>query len=279
MSDVRSGSTLLESILSHSDIISSIGEVHHLDSHVNKGKWGGRWDWQCSCGNDIAKCSFWRKVLEHLKTKGITEIHNTEFIRRNHQFLSLQSSHYKIDDKFNETLTLLQEIYSSVLDTEETKVVVDSSKNAHQFRALYENSDLDLKLIFIVRDIRAVVLSKRKWQIKYVQKSTNLFVLLLITKYKNVIQRRAYAKVCNSKRFYVKYEDLASYPRETISGISNKFNIPEFNIPEYMIRKNNHSIGGTPNRNKRKIQLDNSWKKESLKKPFFHFIGWFLNLL
>ena len=279
VSDSRSGSTLLEFILSQSDIVSSIGEVHHLDSHLNEEKWGTQWDWQCSCGDKISQCSFWRKVLDDLKVKGFPEIRNTEFIRQNSNPLSFGNSTYKVDGNFDFTLRLLQEIYSSVLHIDETEVVIDSSKNIHQFRALHENSDMDLNLIFIVRDIRAVVLSKRKWQVKYGQKLTNLFVLLFMTKFKYFMQRRVYSQICKSKRIFIKYENLANYSKDTISEINKQFNIPQFNVPEYMIRQDNHSIGGTPNRMKKKIQLDNSWRNESLKKPFFHFIGWFLNLL
>ena len=62
MSDVRSGSTLLENILSNAPNTLSVGELHHLDSHLYKGKWGRPWNWTCSCGKSIDNCKFWNKT-------------------------------------------------------------------------------------------------------------------------------------------------------------------------------------------------------------------------
>src|SRR5690606_36893435 len=85
MSDVRSGSTLLENILSNSPDIVSVGELHHLDSHLNKGKWGVTWDWKCSCGSEFSDCSFWSTVLENLKEKRLNKIEQTA-VSKNRSF-------------------------------------------------------------------------------------------------------------------------------------------------------------------------------------------------
>ena len=58
-SDVRSGSTLLDYLLSNNDNIISIGEFALLNDHLNRKGWGVSWDWCCSCGQHLEDCSFW----------------------------------------------------------------------------------------------------------------------------------------------------------------------------------------------------------------------------
>jgi hypothetical protein len=63
ISDRRSGSTLLENILSKSAETVSIGELAMLKGHIAKDGPGELWDWNCSCGKPIMQCEFWSKVL------------------------------------------------------------------------------------------------------------------------------------------------------------------------------------------------------------------------
>lgn len=63
MSDSRSGSTLLENILSKSPEIISLGELHNLHSHLVKGPMGTITNWKCSCGIQVDQWDFWTDVL------------------------------------------------------------------------------------------------------------------------------------------------------------------------------------------------------------------------
>src|SRR5881397_149559 len=64
ISDRRSGSTLLENILSKSSEVTSVGELAMLKGHILKQGPGERWNWNCSCGNSVMECVFWRSVLK-----------------------------------------------------------------------------------------------------------------------------------------------------------------------------------------------------------------------
>ena len=66
ISDRRSGSTLLENILSKSIEIVSIGELAMLKGHIEKNGPGDLWNWNCSCGKTIMQCEFWSKVLQYI---------------------------------------------------------------------------------------------------------------------------------------------------------------------------------------------------------------------
>src|SRR5207237_7541437 len=64
MADVRSGSTLLENILSKSDETVSVGELALLKGHILHRGPGIKWNWNCSCGTPVMECSFWKDALK-----------------------------------------------------------------------------------------------------------------------------------------------------------------------------------------------------------------------
>src|SRR5215210_5593596 len=66
MADNRSGSTLLENILSKSNECFSVGELDMLKGHLNKKEAGARWNWNCSCGSPLSECNFWKPIVEEL---------------------------------------------------------------------------------------------------------------------------------------------------------------------------------------------------------------------
>src|SRR3954471_9249915 len=69
MSDKRSGSTLLENILSKSDETVSVGELALLKNHIFREGAGFRWNWNCSCGSPVKECTFWGEILEGVDTE------------------------------------------------------------------------------------------------------------------------------------------------------------------------------------------------------------------
>src|SRR5206468_10691536 len=64
MSDNRSGSTLLENILSKSDECFSVGELAMLKGHLLKTGPGANWNWNCSCGQAFNECPFWLAIIK-----------------------------------------------------------------------------------------------------------------------------------------------------------------------------------------------------------------------
>lgn len=66
ISDKRSGSTLLENILSKSNEAVSLGEVAMLKNHILKEGPGEKWGWNCSCGEALENCTFWSQVLQKI---------------------------------------------------------------------------------------------------------------------------------------------------------------------------------------------------------------------
>ncbi len=121
VSDIRSGSTLLENILSKSNEVVSVGELHHLDSYIHKGQVGATSGWICTCGQSFTDCNFWNSVKNEMKLSSIKDIKNTtiNYVRNpDEDELSKQQ----------ETLILLEQIYKAVFKVSKAHVIVDSSK-------------------------------------------------------------------------------------------------------------------------------------------------------
>src|SRR6476620_7183383 len=66
MADVRSGSTLLENILSKSGETVSVGELALLKGHILHQGPGIKWSWNCSCGTPVLECRFWKDALKRI---------------------------------------------------------------------------------------------------------------------------------------------------------------------------------------------------------------------
>src|SRR3954465_15236550 len=126
ISDRRSGSTLLENILSRSSEVTSVGELAMLKGHILKQGPGERWNWNCSCGNPIMQCVFWRPILKetfekhsssfntniewNFKSKNLFAVAVLPFIFKN-RLLDIISS-----KKNKEVVSTLNKLYSKIFE-------------------------------------------------------------------------------------------------------------------------------------------------------------------
>ncbi|MFS4455774.1 hypothetical protein ACKWB9_06580 [Maribacter sp. 2304DJ31-5] len=272
MSNERSGSTLIENILTKSSQIVSVGETYLLGGYIHKVGPGFTWDWNCSCGNSLLECDFWNKIYRHLNISDPREIKNTKIIYPKRKDKGRQKS------KNDEVASLMNQIYASVFETANCSIVVDSSKKAFHGTSLYQNSPYNFKFIYLKRDLRAVTFSKQKWRKKYGAKDISLLKLLIA----NYIHRLwcfiMLRKVNKKDVFYLKYEDFFERPQQTLDDMSKFFGFDSYEMPEFMELVNDHTIAGTPNRfEKRKIKYDAKWLSNVKKHPLINALGIILN--
>lgn len=274
ISNARSGSTLLEYLLSSNDNTISVGELNNLDSHLNHGRLGKTWGWKCSCGEDFDKCSFWRKVFDELRARDI-DYKNRTSIYENDRNIFTKLISIKYDHILNKpVIDLLNNIYDVIFQDSGIQLIVDSSKNPLQGLALYKNLNADVKIIYLKRDIRAVVFSMQKWEKKHENKNSSLFKLLIISIAFHLKSRRCLQKVSSEDKYHLTYEKLAKYPQQAIDELMTYFGYASYPTPEYMEYTNRHSVGGTPTRfEKRKIEYDDSWITKAKKRPVFSFLA------
>ncbi len=286
ISDRRSGSTLLENILSKSTETVSVGELAMLNGHIQKKGPGEIWNWNCNCGKPVMECEFWSKILANMYDDGFetkitwpyksVKVLLSSILPLNKQSL-LKFTHTK---KNLATTEKLNAVYTSIAKISNKNFIVDSSKDPMQALAITECKNVDAKFIWLSRDLRAITFSKlKRWK---VNKRSNKGPLETLT------DSFYYKKICAaclqniSKENWIKieYEALAANPQKELDKICLAMGLQKFEAPEYMELSNDHTIAGTPGRFERKqIAADNSWKDFYKKHAVLNALGNFFNAL
>lgn len=253
----RSGSTLLDRILGQMDGFCSLGEMYHIWSR------GVIQNQLCGCGTFFGECSFWQTVLH--------EAFPSETWEDGNVFLQLQNavSRYRHTPLFlfpsmrsrsfcsnlSEYLTIMERLYKAIAKVSGCSVLIDSSKlPAHGF-VLSEIPGIDLSLIHLVRDSRAVVYSwQRKkirpeiyWKETYMPRTGVLkscYELLLSTLLIKLLSQRV------KNHLVLKYEDFSTFPEEEVRNIMKWIGISR--EPKFFSEKRrvylgvDHTVSGNP---------------------------------
>ena len=159
----RSGTTLVERVLGELPGTCSVGELVHLWQR------GVLDDETCGCGEPFSRCVFWTEVGR--KAFGGWEPERAE------RMIGLQS---RIDRTryvprlarpgllgrrradLTEYVGTFQELYQAIVEVSGKPVVIDSSKHSSLAYCLRLASDLDLRVVHVVRDSRGVAYSWTK---------------------------------------------------------------------------------------------------------------------
>jgi hypothetical protein len=260
----RSGSTVLGDLLGQASGLFHVGEATSL--------------WQmgldraapCGCGEPLGSCPVWKPILQH--TFGDTENIDLQPIidarsqaPRSYQvpFLTLRNESTN-KRNYEPYLKILSRLYHSIACVTKCEWIIDSSKIPSRAYLLTQIDGVEVYILHLIRDPRAVLYSwKRKaiegFRVKPTQNligwnSRNIVVEFLCYKY-------GLNKLC------LRYEDFASAPESSIQqilqfiGTSNK-NL-EFISDSQAYLDTTHTVWGNPKRSKRgniRIQVDNEWK-------------------
>lgn len=214
----RSGSTILDILLGQHEGVFGMGELSTLCRHV--------WERNeyCACGARIHECAFWGSVVsdwlasdadlsEHLALQRQIEPLYTPWRRPGGARLTRYLA---------QTETLLNRIARKA----GVSVIVDSSKAPGRGLALAMSSAMDLRVIHLVRDGRAVAHSMtRAWQVetaKGLQKEIKPH-----SAYRTAIRWRLYnaaaealtRRVGEGRAVLVRYEDLVADPATQLQRI------------------------------------------------------------
>lgn len=272
LSNQRSGSTLIENILSKSSQMVSLGESFLMGGHIQKTGPGGAWDWNCSCGASMEECDFWRKVYQKLHISDPKKITNTQIINPKGKDADYQKKMNK------EAKSLMNRIYAQVFEITNCSILIDSSKEAFYGTSLYKDSPYNFKFIHLRRDLRAVSISRDKWRKKYGKKDMRLLKLLVSNYLHRLNSRFMLRKVKKKDVFDLNYEEFFQNPQQTLDDMSKFFGFDSYEIPKYMELNNDHTIAGTPNRfRKTEIKYDDRWHGIAKKNPIFNSLGYIFN--
>jgi hypothetical protein len=229
----RSGSTLLERILARLPGVIAAGELCFFWDR------GLRQAQLCGCGAPLPSCPFWSRVLQHVFDgdgpgsleqiltwqREVRGIHNLHCVRK--PWLQSQVFSSALSG-FRETLASL---YLGLSSASGGAMIVDSSKDPVYAEILAGIPAVDLRLIHMVRDSRAVAHSwQRKRQRPEIHWREELMPRFSIPRsavawsVKNAAMTRLRGRLDRS--CLLRYEDLMEAPARELERISNALDLP-----------------------------------------------------
>lgn len=275
LSDVRSGSTLLDQCLGAHPQIVSLGEVHWLQAYLSQDRrlYDPEHPLTCFCGKPVAACPFWMDVARHLQRP-------LDTLRLHSKFNSDEGGFRRWSSVARLPMRLLRQapqmfrfrlaqallggprlardsiqLFDAVSGSTGCALCVDSSKSPLRFRSVYAAQPHRTLAIVLSRDYRAVVHSKMKRGAKFDvaalgwrRKMHQIDVLT-----RDLSQHTVH---------HVRYEDLCANPRAQLISICQFLDV-EFT--EAMLQRpmsDVHHIGGSPSKldpNRSRIEMDRSY--------------------
>jgi hypothetical protein len=121
----------------------------------------------CSCGQPLLSCSFWKEVQsEWLRRTGMTNLetywHLQQKCERYRRLPLVLTKFVTAPGIFQQYRMSTVELYKVIQDISGACIIVDSSKNPVRALLLAGMPEIDLRLVFLVRDVRGYAWSRQK---------------------------------------------------------------------------------------------------------------------
>lgn len=277
----RSGSTLIDLIVSQADGFFSVGELRYV--------WTRNFQENqlCASGEPFRESPFWQKVVEEAYG-GFDQIDAAyvESLREKVERLRYQPRIW-LDQKGIKTLTedyqatlreyqgYLGKLYQAIQKVSNCDYILDSSKNSPHAYMLHTMDDVDLYVLHLIRDSRAFAYSwQRKkvrpeihWKTEYMAQFP---ISLSIRRWnsENVLVAMLDSIGAPYKR--LRYEDFAHDPQSGLDVIWDLLGLTQYKLQDLLDRyqhddKPNYSVSGNPirfgERKEIKIRLDEEWQE------------------
>lgn len=266
-----SGSTLLSFLLNaHPDIV-SVGEATGpyelvLDQRT----------YPCSCGKELAQCDFWRRVASEMDSRGFafgpnrwdTAFRLTEN-RIGYQLLNQPLRNNRLDS-VRDSLVLrapgwgsrLEELarrnvafLESVLAVSGKSVFLDASKGAARARYFHRLTNVDLRVIQLVRDPLGFVSS-------WIHRGNSLLSGVRYWRRTVGHARRLSALLPGDRFTRVRYEDICRDTDGELTRLARFAGLEPHPGPVDFRTPNHHMIGSEMRlSNSGEVRLDERWKE------------------
>jgi hypothetical protein len=282
----RSGSTLFERMLDQLPGMTAVGELVHLPERAL------RENERCGCGSPFDQCSFWQQVgdLAFDGWQGIDSEHVVQLrqlVDRTRHIPLLNRT--ALPDSFGAALypflDFMAGVYSGVASASGASVIVDSSKHASLAFCLRRMAELDLRVVHLVRDSRAVAYS---WS-RVVERPDSAapsfmtryspFTAASLWASQNLAFHGLEARGVPTLR--LRYEDIVANPREALATVAQFAGLdPESARSATWLRDDDseswaslapsHTVSGNPVRfqtGEIAIRPDDRWRTEMARGP------------
>ena len=269
----RSGSTILQNVLGELDGFFPVGEIVYV---WERNLIGNR---LCGCGARFRECEVWQGVLERAYG-GTDRIDAEEMIRRRdsgartrHVLMMLAPWEKPLlKPRLGKYLDYLEKLYLAIKHVTGSRVIVDSSKLPSYGYVLGMMPVIDLYVVHLVRDPRAVAYS---WLRRKMDPDTGELMpqytpvqSALVWNIWNVLIEACW-RGRPGRYLRLRYEDFVYKPGESIGRILDMMQEKKTDPPFVAERKVElgllHSVGGNPSRFDARtveLRLDEEWKRE-----------------
>ena len=273
----RSGSTLIERLIGQVPGACAVGELVHLWER------GVRDDERCGCGEPFSQCPFW-ELVGKAAFGGWDEIDLSRVgalrarVDRNRFIPALARRRLRPSTRrrLTEYTSYYARVYAAVAQVSGCDLVVDSSKHASLAFCLREAPDVDLRVLHLVRDPRAVAYS---WSRQVRRPDTDRPSYM--TRYSPAtaamqwnIQNAAFGLLsrtgCPTMR--LRYEDFTAEPERALRRVAGFAGLPDRDSYPFLTAggtsvtarlDGGHSVSGNPMRfttGEVPIRSDEQWR-------------------
>jgi LPS sulfotransferase NodH len=269
----RSGSTLLEQLLSMAPSTVAVGEMAYLwEQSVRNNSY-------CGCGSKWTNCSFWKSILEHVASPDFQKERSPDTRQFWAFFRDLVRKGRSSDNQhYKHFLKQIESIYLAINHQTGSSVIIDSSKRPFFGLAVSRTQGVSVTFIHLVRDSRGCAFSWKKAKAR-VELGKNAFMPQLpafrsaLAWVGNNLQAEI-LRIQRCQNIFLRYEDLVANPTYQVNKILNQVGLPSispdqngiFHIPS------SHSIWGNPSRwsrmNAIKVTEDKRWVAQLSKRDF-----------
>lgn len=273
----RSGSTILEMLLGQVPGFLSVGEMYHI------------WDrgllenWRCECGERFRACPTWRAVFESA-FDGFASIDPGQMIQAQlavipPRLLSVIPSSFALRNKrryeqppLKAYINTLTQLYAAIQEVTGCRVIVDSSKYHTYGYLLSTIPSIDLHVLHLRRDPRAVAYSWTRPKRDPIRQTTMPTVGPIPASTAWVLWEMVGHLLwwgARSKGRYLplRYEDFVTDPpgslKHVLAFVGEEATLPFVGEREALIGSTSHAFSGNPVRFKQgriEVRADMAWR-------------------
>jgi len=278
----RSGSTLIERLLGQVPGACAVGELVHLWER------GVTEDERCGCGEPFSQCPFWQQVgkaafggWDEIDVSRVAALRSR--VDRNRFIPALARGHLRPETRqlLAEYTSYYARVYAAVAGVSGCDLVLDSSKHPSLAFCLRWQPDVDLRVLHLVRDPRAVAYSWSK-QVRRPDTDQPSYM----TRYSPAIaamqwniQNAAFGLLARTgvPAMRLRYEDFTAEPEPTLRRVAGFAGLPDRDSYPFLTAgggpsgvapvsarlEGSHSVSGNPVRfttGQVPIRADEQWR-------------------
>jgi Sulfotransferase family len=286
----RSGTTLLDNVLGQAPGFFSLGETQFVwDRSLRDNR-------LCGCGQPFRDCEVWGPVaaeaLDDLTPADVEEmIRIRDALGSARLVLRSWRGAKGVSADIRRYADRLQRLYGAVQRVTGCRVLIDSSKSPSHGYVLDQMAGVDLEVVHMVRNPRAVAYSWRKRKVYDPGGDEPMYMARLSLRQSgmmwlkwNLVSELLWRRRKNYRR--LRYEDFVSRPLETADSILESLGGGGAELPfvdsHTVELAANHCLAGNPTRFRHgpvAIRRDEEWQQEMPAWERLAVVGWTWPLL